>query len=190
MAEVFDNENSVTEASDLISVLQNLTEHIVVRAHEVEITMKLNDLFAKAEAISHSPASVWESCDWESLRHRVLLPIQIKRSGLNLRMIVQSPDYQRKGNVDTRLVKLLSRAHHWFNKLSTGKVRSVKELGVQEKLSASHVSRVILVAFLSPDIVRDILDGKHPPSLTSDKLMRSLPLPIKWGEQKQALGYR
>jgi site-specific DNA recombinase len=46
------------------------------------------------------------------------------------------------------------------------------------------------VAFLSPDIVRDILDGKHPPSLTSDKLMRSLPLPISWGEQKQALGYR
>lgn len=99
-------------------------------------------------------------------------------------------EVQQKGNVDMRLIKLLSRAHHWFNQLSTGRVRSVKELGEQEKLSASHVSRVILVAFLSPDIVRDILDGKHPPSLTSDKLMRSLPLPINWSEQKQALGYR
>ena len=60
-----------------------------------------------------------------------------------------------------------------FIKQSTGKVKSIKELGDQEKLSASHVSRVILVGFLSPDIVRDILDGKHPPSLTSDKLMRA-----------------
>ena len=190
IADVLNTDNTATPASEVISALQNLTERIVVRAHEVEITLKIGDLIEQAKVLSHAPASAWECCDWENLRHQVLLPIQIKRSGLNVRMIVQSPDYQQKGNIDTRLVKLLSRAHHWFNKLSTGKVRSIKELGEQEKLSASHVSRVMLVAFLSPDIVRDILDGKHPPSLTSDKLMRSLPLPINWSEQKQALGYR
>jgi site-specific DNA recombinase len=190
VADVFKNDSSATQTSDLISPLQNLTERIVVRAHEVEITLKLGGLIEEAKVVSHAPASAWECCDWVRLRYQVLLPIQIKRSGLKVLMIVQSPDYQPKGNVDTRLVKLLSRAHQWFNQLSTGRVRSVKELGEQEKLSASHVSRVILVAFLSPDIVRDILDGKHPPSLTSDKLMRSLPLPINWSEQKQALGYR
>ena len=52
------------------------------------------------------------------------------------------------------MVKLLSRAHHYFNLISTGKVKSIKEIGDQEKLSPTQVSRVMYLAFLAPDIVR------------------------------------
>ena len=41
----------------------------------------------------------------------------------------------------------------------------------------------------TPDIVCNILDGKHPPSLTSDKLIHSLPLPVEWHEQRTMLGF-
>ena len=108
---------------------------------------------------------------------------------MNVRLIVQSPQYEIKPKVDPRMVKLLSRAHHYFNLLSTGKVKSIKEIGDQEKLSPTQVSRVMYLAFLAPDIVRKILDGKHPPSLTSDKLMHSLPLPVDWHEQRTVLGF-
>jgi len=48
---------------------------------------------------------------------------------------------------------------------------------------------MIQLAFLAPDIVRAILGGKHPPLLTADKLMHSLPLPLDWREQRKLLGF-
>ena len=161
-----------------------------MRAHEVEIIMKFEQLIAQAKATSHASDLAWECCDWENLRYTSMLPVQIKRSGLNVRLIVQAPEYKIKRSADVRMVKLLSRAHRYFNLLCSGKVKSIKEIGDQEKLSPTHVSRVMYLAFLSPDIVRNILEGNHPPTLTSDKLMHSLPLPINWNEQRAMLGFR
>ena len=189
LADTLDSEKQPTQPADLIQVLQSLTERIIVRANEVVITLKFDCLIAEAKAASHAPSSAWECCDWENLRHTIIMPVQIKRSGLNVRLIVQAPGYEIKRNADMRMVKLLSRAHHYFSLLTSGKVSSFKEIGILEKLSSSHVARVTLLAFLSPSIVKNILEGTHPPSLTSDKLMRSLPLPTDWVEQRQALGF-
>ena len=41
LAEVLNAENSATHPADLIGTVQSLTERIIIRAHEVEITMKL-----------------------------------------------------------------------------------------------------------------------------------------------------
>ena len=189
LSEFLNTGNSATHPADLIATLQSLTERIIVRAHEVEITMKFDQLIAEAKATSHAPDSAWECNDWANLRHTIILPVTLKRSGLNVRLIVQAPEYDIKRNADVRMVKLLSRAHHYFNLLTLGKVSSFKEIGLLEKLSSSHVSRVTLLAFLSPDIVKGILEGKHPHSLTSDSLMKSLPLPTDWSEQRQVLGF-
>ena len=181
--------HSQPQPSEVIKTLQNLVENIIVSSKELKITLKFDQLIAKAKAVCHAPDLVWEYCDWQSLRHTIMLPVLLKRSGLNVRLIVQAPQYEMKRNVDVRMVKLLSRAHHYFNLLTTGKVSSFKEIGILEKLSSSQVSRVTLLAFLSPDIVKSILEGRHPLSLTSDKLMRSLPLPTDWIEQRQLLGF-
>ena len=190
LADLLNAENCATHPADLIGTIQSLTERIIVRAYEVEITIKFDQLIAVAKVTSHTPDSAWECCDWERLRHTIILPVTLKRSGLNMRLIVHAAEYEIKRSADVRMVKLLSRAHHYFNLLTSGKAKSMKEIGIHEKLSSSHVARVSLLAFLSPAIVKDILEGKHPPSLTSDKLMRSLPLPSDWNEQRQALGFR
>jgi site-specific DNA recombinase len=44
-------------------------------------------------------------------------------------------------------------------------------------------------AFPGPDIVKDILDGRHPPTLTAAKLMRDTRLPLAWTDQRIALGF-
>ena len=163
--------------------------NLVTDAHEVEITIKFDKLIAEAKGKSHAPDSAWECSDWGNLRYTITLPVTLKRSGLNLRLTVQAPEYEIKRNADAWMVKLLSRAHQYFNLLTAGKANSFKEISSLEKLSSSHVSRVTLLAFLSPDIVKSILEGRHPPSLTSDKLMHSLPLPTDWTEQRQVLGF-
>jgi site-specific DNA recombinase len=182
--------DNTTLPAEQIRLLNNITERIVVYADSVEITVKLNHVIADARAMSHLASATWECCDWKSLEYMIRLPVEIKRRGLNMRLMVQAPEYEVKRHADIRLVKLLSKAHYYFGLISSGKASSFKEIGISEKLSSSYVTRITLLAFLSPDIVKDILDGRHPPSLTSDKLMRSLPLPTVWAEQRKVLGFR
>ncbi|EAT09545.1 hypothetical protein NYF14_00730 [Sphingobium sp. 10 DY56-G10] len=49
--------------------------------------------------------------------------------------------------------------------------------------------RLARLAFLSPDIVAAILDGRQPSSLTPRRLLKQVNLPLHWNEQKAALGF-
>ena len=42
---------------------------------------------------------------------------------------------------------------------------------------------------LVPDIVSAILGGKHPPELTTRKLMDDTRLPLDWNEQRRSLEF-
>jgi hypothetical protein len=48
-----------------------------------------------------------------------------------------------------------------------------------------HVSQILECAFLAPDIVEAILDGRQPENLTWKKLTRHMP--IIWVEQRKRL---
>ena len=48
---------------------------------------------------------------------------------------------------------------------------------------------MIPFAFLAPDIVEAILDGRQPVELTAARLRRVRDLPISWVEQRCLLGF-
>ena len=52
------------------------------------------------------------------------------------------------------------------------------------------MSRLLLLAFLAPDIVDAIASGRHPVDLTAHRLIRTLDLPVAWPAQRQLLGIR
>jgi len=54
-------------------------------------------------------------------------------------------------------------------------------------LTERYVGRVLSCAFLAPDIVEAILDGRQPRDLTFQKLCRNIPL--SWVEQRQQFGF-
>ena len=55
--------------------------------------------------------------------------------------------------------------------------------------SGSPYDRSILrLAFLAPDIQRDILAGLQPPDLNLERL-GNLAIPLAWSEQRVALGW-
>ena len=45
-----------------------------------------------------------------------------------------------------------------------------------ENISPSFVSRILRLAYLSPDLVDAILDGKYPAHLTMKDLMEAFPM--------------
>ncbi|MFN3869369.1 MAG: hypothetical protein ACK4MF_09920 [Hyphomicrobiaceae bacterium] len=69
----------------------------------------------------------------------------------------------------------------------TGDGVSIDELSAREKLTGSYATRLLRLTFLAPDFVRDVLDGRHPPTLTANTLMADTRLPLAWTEQRSRL---
>ena len=68
-----------------------------------------------------------------------------------------------------------------------GEFRSRKLVAQFAKVDQRYAGRILQFAFLAPDIVEAILEGRQPPDLTVQKLLRGLPL--GWAEQRRRLGF-
>jgi site-specific DNA recombinase len=113
-------------------------------------------------------------------------PMQLKRRGVELRLIVG--DHHRSApTVDLPLLKAVARAHRWFDELGTGKASSLAEIARRERLAVRYVGRVIRLAFLAPDIVESIVEGRQPTSLTAEAVTRHIEIPLEWRAQAAAL---
>jgi hypothetical protein len=88
--------------------------------------------------------------------------------------------------VDNAMVKAIARAFRWRKLLETGVYGSVEEIAQSEKINDSYVSRVLRLNLLAPGIVEAILNGRLPPSIELNALLK--PLPSSWHLQAQAFG--
>ena len=73
--------------------------------------------------------------------------------------------------------------------LQSGTAETVVEIAKAEVIDDGEISRVLPLAFLAPDIVEAILNGRQPLNLTARNLKRLKPLPSSWIHQRQALGF-
>ena len=116
------------------------------------------------------------------------VPMRLKRCGMAMRLIVREANAPATRQVDAKLVALLAKARRWFEHLSSGRCTSIKEVAALEHVAGSHATRVMYLAFLAPDIVQCIAKGEQPLGLDSTKLMKVVPLPVDWTEQRVVLG--
>ena len=66
---------------------------------------------------------------------------------------------------------------------------SIKEIATSEKVDPTHVTRMLYRAFLTPDIVRAILNGTQPVHFDLKFLKQFRALPIDWTKQRKLLGF-
>jgi site-specific DNA recombinase len=104
--------------------------------------------------------------------------------GLEVRLVVPpnsaEPSLSRQSQP---LVKALARAHDWRDQLIAGEVSGPRSIAKQTGLDESYVRRILGLAFLAPDIVEIILNGRQPENLTLEKLRTKLPM--SWVEQRR-----
>jgi hypothetical protein len=103
----------------------------------------------------------------------------VARRGVEVRLIV-GDHYRSAPVVDLSLVKAVARAHRWFDELSTGKASSLAEIVVREGLAVRYVGRLIRLAFLAPEIVESIIEGRQPAALTAEAPIRRIELTLAW----------
>lgn len=133
-----------------------------------------------------------EGCDQDKSPQQSIdltIPAKLTRCSLGMRLLIQGPQHTQRQTPDARLISVLGKAHDWFGRLTSGKAKSIGEIAATEGISNTHVTCIIYRAFLAPDIVRAILDGRQPASLTLESLKKYQPLPIDWDEQRKLLGF-
>ncbi len=122
--------------------------------------------------------------------HSLAVPFTLRRRGSELKLVIEGGADVHRGRIDPVLIKLIARAHDWMKLLTSGRIRSIKELTEREGLTGSYITRVMRLSFLAPDIVAAILEGRQPPDHTAKKLLRGIDLPVSWEEQRTILGFR
>ena len=86
------------------------------------------------------------------------------------------------------MLTLLVKANDWFSRLARGECRSMTDIAQEEGATIPYISRVIQLAFLSPEIQQRIMSGQYPPELNGKQLLKKIPLPLDWAEQAKVLG--
>lgn len=110
-----------------------------------------------------------------SIAVKVALPIKGGRR-------IITPANRRSAEPDVTLIAALRRAHRIVKRERGMPV-------VETSPPQPHDRKILMLAFLAPDIQRDILAGKQPPMLNLEKLIR-MTIPICWSEQRKMLGWQ
>ena len=111
--------------------------------------------------------------------------IKIQRRGVEMRLVIDNEVTQ--STVDPVLLKMVARAHRWFDGLVSGRESSLAAIARREKVSVRFVGRGIRLAFLSPDVVEAIAEGRQPVNLSAETLLKHTRLPSAWTEQSRIL---
>jgi site-specific DNA recombinase len=114
-------------------------------------------------------------------------PITFRRCGVESKIIL--PGIANGPLRDNGLINLVSSTHHWAQRIFRREVNTVREISLEDGTDEGDVSRFLPLAFLAPDIVEAIINGKQPTGLTPEKLKRLRDLPKSWEEQRKILGF-
>ena len=150
---------------------------MVLSTEKIEVTIGVEQL---AHALG---ASV--NADDEAGRTIVLsIAAELRRTGQGKRLVIGEPHLDTSG-----LVEFLKEAFAARQKLLTYTSETLNEITARTTKSKGRMTALMRVSYLAPDIVSDILAGRHPPELSVKRLVRtSKDLPLDWGSQRAFLG--
>ena len=157
-----------------------LIKHIKLKPNEVEITLH-------AEQIVELFNAIYENREMRQLKTEELKtenaytePYHISTIA-NGEKIIVGQFIEPKKRPNAELIKILNQAYTWHQDILDGK--TTQEIANRDKVCVQYVRRIVNLSFLSPKIVRAILNGTQPADCTLKKL-----LSIKfsnWQEQEQ-----
>jgi site-specific DNA recombinase len=138
--------------ADRIEILNRLVARIAVAQSSIEIGVRTEVIWlggpGKAEEESVTT---------------IVVPVQLKRCGMAVRLIVRAPYVGKPRTPDPRLVTLLAKAQRWFTSLSSGRSDSVLSIAQEHRLASADVTRVVYLAFLASDIGKRSMDHALAP---------------------------
>ncbi|MDP3674490.1 MAG: hypothetical protein Q8R44_05275 [Novosphingobium sp.] len=108
------------------------------------------------------------------------------RAGKETKLLINGND-PAQGDYDGGLVRLLAEARLAQTTLLAYPGKPISALALELGQCRSRFSQLVRLAWLAPEIVSTIVDGRQPRSLTARRLLAA-DLPADWAAQKMLLG--
>jgi DNA invertase Pin-like site-specific DNA recombinase len=109
-------------------------------------------------------------------------PFGLRRRGVEARIVAG----EQQPAPDATLIRVLAKAHRWVAEIRAGK--SLSEIARDDGHADSYVRVRAQLAFLSPKIQQAILDGRQPPELSLERIVRTKNIPLDWSQQERMFG--
>ena len=150
------------------SIEKALIKCVQLNPNEVEITLHTEQVVELFNAI------------YENREMRLLKPEELKTENTytelyhigtiaNGEKIIVGQFIEPKKHPNTELIKILNQAYTWHQDILDGK--TTQEIANRDKVCVQYVRRILNLSFLSPKIVRAILNGTQPADCTLKKLL-------------------
>ncbi len=155
-------------------LITKIIDKVIVHQDALELRLQLQELarLLGTEAGSEDPI------------HVITSPCKLARRGQDLKFILpllkDSNTFRRQ---DPALIQAVAKAHLWWDWIKEGDVESLTEIANREGVDKPKVTRLLRLAFLSPQLVRKIRDGRQPAGVTVKTLTRQHGLPLLWEKQ-------
>src|SRR5262249_8079656 len=112
---------------------------------------------------------------------------KLRRAGKGKRLVIANG---ANAEVSQKLVELIKEAFSIRNGLLSGSDDSIEAMSARLGMNKFRLTSLVRLCYLSPDIIRALLAGRHPIELTPTRLLRlSKDLPHDWLEQRHFLGF-
>jgi hypothetical protein len=172
--------------SDLAAILRRLIPRIEVRSDRISIAIQRAGLLAVLGVPTRDADAAMDLAAETAAPLVLIVPLLRRRAGRDTRLLLDGPDAAQP---DSALVRMLIRAHELRATLLQSGEASLNETARSAGISRSYLTRLARLAFLAPEIVCAILNGRQPAQLTAARLSRITHLPSDWSEQRKALGF-
>jgi hypothetical protein len=122
-------------------------------------------------------------------RIHLIVPVQLKRRGSEMKLIVEGGTIAEDLRIDKNLVRLIVRVRILAQRFWDNPAATMEDIAAGEGYGATYAGGLLRLTCLAPDFVMAVLDGRQPPELTANALMTDTRLPLEWSAQRAALGF-
>ena len=113
---------------------------------------------------------------------RVVIPLSIRKRNGRPKILPPEDHCAREGRTqDPHVLRAVARAWKWRRQLESGGVSTIQDIAVAEKVSDRFVSRMMRLAYLSPEVLEHLIIRRVPPALSLNDLVAVVDCP--WAEQ-------
>ena len=177
---------------ELRQFLTTVVSRITIGENTIEILIKHAALRARLLGRPDAGPSARNSTlirngDPEASVFRLEVAFALRRYGGATHLVVPQGTIPSPACVNFGLIRALACARRWYTDVVSGKFKSQPRLAKELGVSARYLRKIIPCAFLAPDIVEMILEGRQPPELTLAHLVDRLP--TNWDAQRRKFGF-
>jgi hypothetical protein len=171
-----------SEAQDRYDLFRKVLKRVevseeLVRIHLDTRVLRSSDDPAEASSVSSAARNP----------QIIEVPFHTHRSRSGTQVIAgQQQANDHGGALNNKLIRAVVLGHSWRNELLTGRANTMAKIAQRAGVRSRYARRILRAAFLAPDIVEAILDGRQPRDLSVLELRKPI---ADWDEQRRLLGF-